>query len=532
MGHRLGSRFAATLLLTAVSMGLHGSGCLVRADDADKRRDGAPGTGGNGDTGGDGGGGEIVPPLEGCDPEADGSVGKDCGVFVSTEVVEGAVGTKEKPFSSINDAIALAVSSNKRRVYVCVGDFAEAVSVPKDVTIFGGLDCKEEGEKWPLARMEKTVLTTPSAASPGTVPLTISAAGGSVEIKDFHVKAPAIEVDTEDPFNPENADKYGKSSVAAIADGGSVSFVRCILEAHDAAPGAPEKADESLARQGGEGSAGKAACTDSFVTPNPPPENDCSTIEHPNHTSVGGPGGNGSSARGDAGSAGSPGDTTNLNGGTRTGDQCGHGKAGRPGDMGDQGDPGSGIGTITSAGYTGVPGGNGKPGTPGQGGGGGAGARGGDSACPTGSMGKGGASGGSGGAGGCGGLGGKGGGPGGSSIALISINATLSFQEVRLSAEAGGAGASGAPGQRGGRGGQPGLGGVGGITAFSKGCDGGQGGEGGEGGPGGKGSDGHSLGIAYLGAPPPEEAEGVVTIDVGAATGNGVAEKTLDFTAP
>ncbi|KYG11189.1 hypothetical protein BE21_58140 [Sorangium cellulosum] len=69
------------------------------------------------------------------------------------------------------------------------------------------------------------------------------------------------------------------------------------------------------------------------------------------------------------------------------------------------------------------------------------------------------------------------------------------------------------------------------MTDFSGGCDGGRGGEGGEGGPGGKGGDGHSLGIAFLGPQPPAESEGVVTIEVGAAIGNGVAEKTLDFTS-
>ncbi|WP_437945927.1 hypothetical protein WME98_34320 [Sorangium sp. So ce296] len=530
--HRLGCRFAATLLLTAMTAGLHVSGCLVQPDDADKKHDRASGqgaTGGNGGSGGNGGGGGVIPTPE-CDPQLAGAgVDDGCGVFVSEDGDDGAVGTKEAPLRSIGEAIARVEGADKPHVYVCVGTFEEAVSVQTKVSIFGRLDCKTEGANWRWTSTAETILTTPPTAPPGTAPLTMSAAGKSVRIEDFHVVAPPITVDLEDPDNPDNKDRYGKSSIAVIADGGNIALERCTFDAGEAAPGAPGALHRQRATKGGDGSSGSEACTAGTVTTDEPPENDCGMPNDSSDNSIGGLGGIGTSTQAGLGAPGSPGEDANPNGGTRSsGGACGNGKDGQAGKAGDAGDDAKGTGAIDSTGFTGLTGGTGKPGTPGQGGGGGAGARGG-SACPAGSPGLGGASGGSGGAGGCGGEGGKGGGPGGSSIALLSINATLTFEDVLLKAKAGGRGGPGGEGQVGGAGGALGRGGTG-PTALSTGCDGGRGGDGGPGGPGGKGSDGHSLGIAYLGHPPPEEGEGVVAIEVGAARGNGLAEKMKDFT--
>ncbi|WP_437612643.1 PGRS family protein [Sorangium sp. So ce834] len=434
-------------------------------------------------------------------------------MFVSTQGDDGGDGTKSEPLKSINEAIELAVSGGAKRVYLCANDegepFDEAVTVPAGVTVYGGLDC---AANWEWGKASKTYLTAPQ----GEVPLRLDAADESVRILDLHVKAKPIVIDFGEP---DYAESYGKSSIAAIADGGSgeidagsVELVRCTLEADEAAPGFPGDAVTSgppRAANGQDGSAGNAACTAGIVTANAPPETDCGTPDDPSDDSIGGIGGSGSAASAAPGGAGSPGETENLNGGTRGTGACGDGRVGRNGEEGGPGGAASGKGKLSSDGYTGTPGEDGKPGTPGQGGGGGAGARGGSGACPTGSPGTGGASGGSGGAGGCGGKGGKGGGPGGSSIALVSIHAKLSFQQVQLIAKAGGTGGEGTAGQLGGLGGEPGPGGDG-PTTLSTGCTGGTGGNGGNGGTGGKGSDGHSLGIAYVGTAPPDEG---VTID-------------------
>ncbi|WP_437336971.1 PGRS family protein [Sorangium sp. So ce394] len=449
-------------------------------------------------------------------------------MFVSTKGADGAEGTKEDPLKSINEAIELARSKGTKRVYLCASDeeepFEESVTVPAGVTVYGGLNC---AAKWAWESGSKTFLTAPQ----GEVPLRLNAAEGTVRILDLHVKARPIVIDLN---NPDDAEKYGQSSIAAIADGGSggsdnssVELVRCTLEADEAASGAPGEApDSQRATKGSDGNDGNEACTADLVPAALAPENDCGIPDESSDNSVGGAGGNGFPNQAGTGSAGSPGEDANPNGGTRTGTgACGAGLVGRNGADGGAGEHASDKGTLSSDGYTGSPGKDGKPGSPGQGGGGGAGARGGSSVCPRDSAGDGGASGGSGGAGGCGGKGGKGGGPGGSSIALVSIHAELLFKDVHLIASAGGAGGEGAAGQRGGLGGEPGAGGDG-PTTLSTGCSGGAGGIGGNGGPGGKGSDGHSLGIAYLGNPPPEQSEGVFTID---AQGG---DPTKDFGAP
>ncbi|WP_437969549.1 hypothetical protein WMF04_09710 [Sorangium sp. So ce260] len=426
-------------------------------------------------------------------------------MFVSEEGIDGADGTKQAPLKSIEEAMERVVDSESPRVYVCIGTYTEAVTVPAGVTIYGQLDCDAN---WTRVDEEgkETVLT----AEPGTVPLKISAAGGSARLEDLHVKAEKID--------PQDAAMRGTSSIATIAEGGSITLVRCTLEADDAAPGPtgePANPPDS-AMDGKPGSAGNAACTMEVVVPNSPPRKECGAGDSSNE-SRGGAGGTSVSFQGLPGNNGFPDGMANAGARQGNGD-CGGGGMGKAGDPGVPGLGATGTGTISSAGYEGAPGTPGERGRPGQGGGGGAAGKG-EGACTGASADFGGASGGSGGTGGCGGNGGNGGGAGGSSIALLSIDAALTFQDVRLIAKAGGSGGAGASGQLGGSGAAGGAGGMGiANRPLSAGCAGGTGGDGGQGGKGGGGLGGHSIGIAFRGTAPPTDG---VEIDHGAAGDGG-----------
>ncbi|WP_437309022.1 hypothetical protein [Sorangium sp. So ce388] len=476
-------------------------------------------------------------PSEGQDWAADDS----CGVFVSaTRGDDENGGAPGAPVKTLARAIELA-SEHEGRVYACAETFEEVLTVTEGMFLYGGLDC---AASWQWDGKKRTTLTTPQDAAAGTVPLTMRAVGETVWLEDIDVTAPSIE--------PSN---FGVSSIAAIADRCQVKLTRCTLTAGEAAPGASGASPEpARATDGGKGSDGNEACSADIVETDAPPLNECGTPDNPSDDSRGGLGGSGNSSIAGNGGNGSPGEQINPNRGTYSAGPDGRGRCfdggeGAAGSHGDEGAGARGIGALNSTGYTGVAGNDGTDGKTAQGGGGGAGSRGGIPPCPNGDS-NGGASGGSGGAGGCGGRGGRGGGPGGSSIALVSLDAKLSFQDVRLEAQRGGDGGNGASGQQGGSGGP---GGQGGFVAeeystdldfpLKPGCRGGAGGHGGNGGWGGGGLGGHSLGVAFrdpAGTPP---SLGNTVIQVGApgaggtgsdsdATGNGdpgMALETLPF---
>ncbi|XXX79607.1 PGRS family protein [Sorangium sp. So ce134] len=475
--------------------------------------------------------------------ESTGAVDDRCGVFVSASRA-GSVGTgtKTEPLGSLQEAINRAQHNRTGRVYACAGageEFSEVVKVPGGVTLYGGLDCKN-GWIW-AGEATKTVLT----ADEGMIPLTMGGPSGTVRIEDLHVVARSIQ---------QQQNSAGVSSIAAIAHGTAVELVRCELEAGDAAPGAAGAAFTEPAMSGIQGLTGSNACTrtDSKRAPGGAAIiNRCGTPDDSTDDSTGGFGGWSWPAMGGPGGDGLPllpasGDEENRGTGWSSSGRCTNGKPGnnRPG--GAPGASAEGPGRISMTGYAGVSGAPGSRGAPGQGGGGGGGERG-ESSDSTlylclddTSEDRAGAAGGSGGTGGCGGLGGRGGLPGGASIALISVNATLSFDAVVLKAGNGGRGGNGGDGQLGGEGGAGGQGGTvdpDETRGLSGGCAGGRGGKGGDGGKGGGGQGGHSLGIAFNGTPPPLSG---VTIQFGAAglggdgdTGQkadtGIAADTLAF---
>ncbi|WP_437591788.1 PGRS family protein [Sorangium sp. So ce1000] len=446
-------------------------------------------------------------------------------------------GTPDAPVKSLGKAIALATAQPDaaKNVYACAETFEEKVEIQADVTLFGGLDC-ENGWKW-IGQEKRTTLT----AEAGTIPLTMHG-GGSVRMEDIDVLASSIPQD--------DSALFGASSIAAVAEGVTVSLARCTIEASDAAPGAEQSQETNNATRGSDGNPGEAGCTAAFTPGGVEQVNDC---EDGGEVSTGGPGGGGQPSSGVIGSDGLPDGPANGGAGqTAGGTSCMNGRDGAPGTSGEPGAGATALGTLAQDGYTGKAGDSGRPGATAQGGGGGGGARGVPSSgssgryCPDpNAKGVGGASGGSGGAGGCGGKGGLGGGAGGASIALISLDATLQFHDVTLKTGRGGRGGNGAPGQRGGDGGAGGIGGkaLPGSSGLNNACDGGNGGTGGQGGRGGGGRGGHSIGIAFRGAPPPMDANDI-QFELGEPglggegdgnTGDGAPganEPTLSFDSP
>lgn len=453
-------------------------------------------------------------PLPACIPGPDQTqVGADCGIFVATTGDDGAEGTQAAPVKTLAQAIQLASSKGAKAIYACTGAYAESIELPGGVSLFGGLDCMAG---WTY----KDAMTRSSLTGDANkIPLKITGAG-TVNIGNFDVTA----VDATDA---------GGSSVAALVDGTAVSWTAVRLVAGAAMNGADGTTPDPVGATDPMdptivGNVGVVACS-MGATDNP------GGMEKANptcNTAIGGAGGTGLVDTGSAGADGQP--LPNPNpapgnwglGGTGAGNlPCQAGQGGLIGTDGAAGTGATGLGTLSAAGFVGAAGADGTPGTPGQGGGGGGGAKG-KAGCA-------GASGGGGGAGGCGGPGGLGGKGGGSSIALISLNASMTFKGVDLSTKAGGNGGNGGDGQNGSFGGYGGVGGLGTMGTL-KGCTGGDGGAGGFGGKGGGGAGGHSIGIAFSGTAPVLDG---ATVQKGAAgtggtgmdaAGNGAAGVSVD----
>lgn len=406
-------------------------------------------------------------PSASKDPVAD-----SCGVFVSSSLgADDAAadrGTQAKPFKSIGAAL---MKADVTRVYACAESFTEAVTLSAAVELYGGLDCKS----WAyVGATKKTTLTALADA----VPMTVGNAAGSMSVEDFAVASAAAKVS-------------GGSSIAVLANGATVSFARCDLTASDAkdgdlgVSGGAQEAQTEAGKVGGDaGTVGVGSVTGGAAGQN----NSCSL--------AGGKGGDGGAIGSGDGGDGFQGDG-NMGGAKGTGQTsmaaCTNGANGDLGIAGPLVSGGQGIGGINASGYQGTDGDTGQDGSNGKSGGGGGGSKAGVTVH--------GAGGGGGGAGGCAGKHGMGGKGGGSSIALVSIGATVTLSECKLTTGKGGKGGAGGDGQFGQPGGVAGLSGTGNMGVID-GCNGGKGGSGGNGGNGGGGLGGHSLGIAVKGSAP------------------------------
>ena len=159
---------------------------------------GGAGAGGSGGESGSGGTGGTAP---GCVPSVNvDPVEESCGVFVSSSLgAAGGDGSKDKPFKSIQSALAAAKG---KPIYVCAEDAAydEKLVVTGAVRLYGGLDCKDD---W------KYHAAKPTRVAPAKgVPLTVSDVSGTVGIEDFE-------------FEAADAAEDGASSVGAFVKGSS-----------------------------------------------------------------------------------------------------------------------------------------------------------------------------------------------------------------------------------------------------------------------------------------------------------------------
>jgi hypothetical protein len=478
--------------LGAVS-GVHAAGCFFPPPDCE--------LGFCLDTLPSGTGGGHVNPACSADPTRDpGAVIDDCGVFVSATAAPGGDGTKVKPFASFADAAEVKPT----RIYACAEDYSEStgVSFSDGVAIYAGFtDCSGS---WTWSAIAKATLNGPHDA----VALTLD--GGENRIENLSVTAADAVVD-------------GGSSIAIVANGGTLDMVNGELKAGNAKDGAAGAELVDDPRLNGEpGAGGIGVCM--AGAQNPGPEGITKMCANGGSSTAGDGGAGGEivasvPAAATDGGDGLPVDATfpmkGLGGtGEGQGDpaavECSSGSDGASGAAGDSGAGATGIGSISVTGYAGTDGTSGTNGKPGQGGGGGGGAKGGTVSCLGGpATDRAGASGGAGGTGGCGGRGGGGGQAGGSSITLVVLDSAVTLTKTTLTAGRAGNGGRGGNGQAGGRKGTGGASGAG-TAGSNDSCGGGDGGTGGSGGPGGGGQGGHSLGIALRGTTPPSGGDIII----------------------
>ncbi|EYF01482.1 EBNA-1 protein [Chondromyces apiculatus DSM 436] len=425
--------------------------------------------------------------MPSCDP-AVGGIRADCpGIFVSSSLGDdGHAGTRDAPLRTMAVAIQVA-RSGPQRLYACAETFAEAVSLPAGLEVWGGLDCTRS---WAYVGEDAKTAIVPV---PGLIPLRVVAGSGRATIADVRAEA-------------ASAVQAGGSSIAVLVEtSAAADILRSDLRAGDGAHGVKGNSGGSVsASAGAPGAPGAPACSATTVSGGAGALSVCH-----GYTSAGGTGGIGGVDVGGPGTRGTPEPYMNPAGdglggaGWSTGMSCGHGMFGADGDPGAHGQGAVHTWGISELGWSGPAGEDGSAGRPGQGGGGGGGARAGAPFC---GAALGGASGGGGGAGGCGGAGGKAGGAGGASLGVLTLGGDVTLRATSISTGRGGDGGDGGPGQEGGPGG---IGGVAGarVNGSPLGCGGGSGGAGGKGGHGGGGAGGPSLGILFpFGASPLQDA--------------------------
>ncbi|WP_437544981.1 hypothetical protein WME97_37795 [Sorangium sp. So ce367] len=420
-------------------------------------------------------------------------------MFVSAQGDDMSPGTKGAPVKTLQHAIGLAAYGRghgegaTRRVYACGGLFAEKITLPSGVDLWGGRLCG--GGDWSydgsFGGPNHPTIIAPRAG----IPLRVVADDKEHATSTvFGVRVEAADASADD----------GKSSIAMILSPGARAIVRqSKILAGDGKDGEPgEDGPIVRANSGVVGNDGADACTADAAMGGLPVVTVCGDgIE-----SAGGYGGDGGMDTGGDGASGLPepvGSPENrgLAGSGASSMPCTNGGRGSDGVDAEHAAGAIGVGRLDLDGWIGVRGEGGKRGGVGQGGGGGGGSssRTLTFACPAGRP-QGGAAGGSGGSGGCGGKGGQGGDYGGASIAIVALQGSaLTVDASHVLGGKGGNGGVGGTGQWGGAGWGGGNGGRS-LTGMAGGCAGGAGGNGGRGGDGGGGLGGASFGIASMSA--------------------------------
>ncbi|MGK3990587.1 hypothetical protein WME99_46510 [Sorangium sp. So ce136] len=446
------------------------------------------------------------PPPDPCEGDPATAPALDmCGVFVSPlSGDDRSPGTKDAPVKTLQHAIGLAAHGRAhgeaatRRVYACGGEFAETITLPSGVDLWGGRLC--DGGDWSYEGSFGGPEHPTIIAPPRGIPLRVFGVEGTALARDDTTSVIAgVRVVAADASAPD-----GKSSIAVILSTGATAIVQdSVIVAGNGKDGEPgQDADTERATDGVEGNDGASACTADLVTGALPVVTVCDDgIE-----STGGYGGDGGLDAGGDGAPGQPAlaeDPVRDSHAGRGADQtrCEDGGDGAHGADGGRADGALGPGFLSDEGWIGIRGEDGTKGGVGYGGGGGGGSksRGEMFACPA-RLPQSGAAGGSGGSGGCGGKGGWGGGHGGASIGIVALEGTdLTIANTDVRTGNGGHGGVGGTGQPGGVGRNGAYGGLGYTGAgMWHACKGGRGGNGGRGGDAGGGLGGASVGLAYV----------------------------------
>jgi hypothetical protein len=387
------------------------------------------------------------------------------GTFVSSTGSDSAGnGTRQAPYATIGKGAAAAKAAGLIDVFVC-GSYAASVAVNATMDgrrIYGGFDCAS----WAWSASTKTSVA-PAVQGPA---LTIAGLSSGVTFESF-------------AFTSLSASASSASSVAAQISGSSgVLFNGCSFTA-------------------GTGMAGLSFTPPTTPLPTPTPGISADSTDNNGGvttpeckcpltgvSSYGAPGGTGGAIP-TSGGSGLPSLSVNDGAGASAlpppPASCGNGQPGTGGGPGQDAVAATTNASIVSGQWTPSGGGNGLPGATAQGGGGGGGGFA-TAGTPNGN------GGGGGGCGGCGGAAGTGGGGGGSSIAVLTLQSSVTFQSCALKTNAAGGGGAGASGQSGATGASHG-------NSPNNGCQGGSGGTGGTGGAGAGGAGGVSVGVVYEG---------------------------------
>jgi len=144
---------------------------------------GTAGEAGSSGAGGSGGATSTGVPCP--DDPAQGEVGDDCGVFVSSTLGDdGNSGTRELPVKTLTQAITLA-EKGRRRVYACAEKYPERVTLA-GVSLYGGFDCQHDWS-YDINEDQRAEIQAP----PAPAVLTLGASETLSWISDVRVIAPA-----------------------------------------------------------------------------------------------------------------------------------------------------------------------------------------------------------------------------------------------------------------------------------------------------------------------------------------------------
>ncbi|MEZ4263023.1 MAG: hypothetical protein R3B36_28305 [Polyangiaceae bacterium] len=444
--------------------------------------------------------GKAAPPPE----PVTGVPGEDelterYGVFVVEGGAEGAAGTRAEPMGSIQAAIDKA-KANKRRVYVCGGDYAEALTIESGVSVIGGYEC---ASKW-MPGNKRARLTAPTSPA-------VQARGidRPTRLDGFEIVAP-------------DGTAESRSSIAFIAErAAALTIARVELRAGRGANGVAGTTPAPAVHTSSPHGAGHIPEVDPCALPtlNAAARASCRQLG-PGGPRPGAVGGTAACSAGPQPESGGAGEGGDLYAAAQIWSLRGVGAAPelRSGAAGAEGVPGASgsLGTFSAAGFATADGARGGDGAAGAGGSGGAALH--EIRWPfVDSNYRWASTGGGGGAGGCAGLAGTPGTGGGASVALIAVDsAAMTLSEVALVAADGGDGGAGSFGSAPSDGGAPGAS----LAAPSA----QPGGRGGSAGVSGSGAGGPSVALAHTGGAPSQVR---VQFTRGAG-GRGVAELTSD----